>query len=221
MIDNNVIRDIMGATVYDASGEKIGKVGQVYLDSDSGRPVWASVNTGLFGTSENFVPLNDANWDGENLRVGYDKSFVTDAPRIDVDGALSTENQDELYRYYTLENTSQYRDDRDRSEWTDDRDRTEWTDDGDRSQWTDDSRSGRDTSDLDTDDAMNRQDDESSRGTRTAEAGRVRLRRYTVTEEQTITVPVTREEVRVEWVPDSEANVDDDRDDRRDNPDVR
>ena len=82
MIDTNAIRSVMGAAVYDTSGDKIGKVGQVYLDSDSGRPVWASVNTGLFGTSESFVPLHDATWDGEHLRVGYEKSVVTDAPRI-------------------------------------------------------------------------------------------------------------------------------------------
>jgi sporulation protein YlmC with PRC-barrel domain len=215
MIDNNVIRDLMGATAYDASGEKIGKVGQVYLDSDNGRPVWASVNTGLFGTSESFVPLHDASWDGEHLRVGYEKSFVTDAPRIDVDGALSTEDQDELYRYYTLESTSRDRDERDLS----DRD----VSDRDRDDWTDDDRSDREMSGREMDDAMSRRQDDSGMGTRTTEAGRVRLRKYVVTEEQTITVPVTREEVRVEWVPDSEsdANVDDDRSRRTDLPDGR
>src|SRR3954451_2910877 len=111
MIDTNVIRNVMGATAYDSSGDKIGKVGQVYVDTDNGRPVWASVNTGLFGTSESFVPLHDAEWDGEHLRVGYEKSFVTDAPRIDVDGALSPEDQDQLYRYYSVDSGS--RDDRD------------------------------------------------------------------------------------------------------------
>ena len=195
MIENNAIGSVMGATAYDSSGDKIGKVGQVYVDTDSGRPVWASVNTGLFGTSESFVPLQDATWDGEHLRVGYEKSFVTDAPRIDVDGALSMEDQDELYRYYTVDGRSN--DDRDREsdrEWTETR----------------------------SDDDMSRRDDMSGRdqdpgiGTRTAEAGRVRLRKYVVTEEQTITVPVTREEVRVEWEPDSEANVDDDRRPRAD-----
>jgi sporulation protein YlmC with PRC-barrel domain len=186
MIDTNAIRSVMGAAVYDTSGDKIGKVGQVYLDSDSGRPVWASVNTGLFGTSESFVPLHDATWDGEHLRVGYEKSVVTDAPRIDVDGALSTEDQEELYRYYAVDVDNAPDDDADyvASEGA-------------------------------------RRDQDPGVGTRTAQTGRARLRKYVITEEQTITVPVTREEVRLEWEPITGASVDDDVNVRTDRPDER
>jgi len=201
MIENNAIGSVMGATAYDSSGDRIGKVGQVYVDTDSGRPVWASVNTGLFGTSESFVPLQDATWDGEHLRVGYEKSFVTDAPRIDVDGALSMEDQDELYRYYTVDRGSgragDDRADYDRADETSDRADREWTGPS-------------------TDDDLSRRDQDRGAGTRTAEAGRVRLRKYVVTDEQTITVPVTREEVRGEWEPGSEANADADRRPRAD-----
>jgi len=204
MIETNSIGRVIGATAYDASGDKIGKVGQVYVDTENGRPVWASVNTGLFGTSESFVPLQDATWDGEHLRVGYEKSFVTDAPRIDVDGALSMEDQDALYRYYTDQNRSRETDDRDRADGGDDRDRDGYDGSDELAD-----RRGHDTAGATTDDAMNRQAQNPGVGTRTAEAGGVRLRKYVVTEEQTITVPVTREEVRVEWQPDSDANVDD------------
>jgi sporulation protein YlmC with PRC-barrel domain len=197
MIENNAIGSVMGATAYDSSGDKIGKVGQVYVDTDSGRPVWASVNTGLFGTSESFVPLHDAEWDGEHLRVGYEKSFVTDAPRIDVDGALSTEDQDQLYRYYSVDSGS--RDDRD-----------EYRAD-DRANDRDDEYSMRDTTASTSDDAAMQRDDDLGGGTRTAQGGRARLRKYVITEEQTITVPVTREEVRLEWEPITDAPVDDDR----------
>jgi len=204
MIDTDVIRSIMGATVYDASGDKIGKVGQVYVDTDSGRPVWASVNTGLFGTAESFVPLRDASWDGERLQVGYEKSFVTDAPRIDVDGALSTEDQQELYRYYAAESAASDDSGYDGGDY----DRPDYD------------RSDRDDRER-TDD---RRPEYETGGTRTAEAGHVRFRKYVVTEEQTITVPVTREEVRVEWESDSDANAGDDRgnlSDRTDRPDGR
>ena len=41
-------------------------------------------------------------------------------------------------------------------------------------------------------------------GTETRETGRARLRKYVTTEEQTVSVPVSREEVRVERVPVAE-----------------
>ena len=44
-------------------------------------------------------------------------------------------------------------------------------------------------------------------GTRSEEVGRARLRKYVVTENVTETVPVSREEVRVEREPITEANV--------------
>ena len=60
-----------------------------------------------------------------------------------------------------------------------------------------------------TDDAMTRSEEELSVGTQSREAGRARLRKYVVTEEVEQTVPVRREEVRVEREPITDANVDD------------
>ena len=66
---------------------------------------------------------------------------------------------------------------------------------------------GRDTSGPTTDDAMTRSEERLNVGTRTEEAGRARLRKYVVTENVTETVPVSREEVRVEREPITDANV--------------
>jgi uncharacterized protein (TIGR02271 family) len=66
---------------------------------------------------------------------------------------------------------------------------------------------GRDTSGRTTDDAMTRSEEELHVGKQTREAGRVRLRKYVVTEEETRTVPVTKEKVRVEREPITDANV--------------
>jgi uncharacterized protein (TIGR02271 family) len=64
------------------------------------------------------------------------------------------------------------------------------------------------TSDDDTDDAMTRSEEELQVGTQTRERGRARLRKYVTTEEQTVTVPVQREEVRLEREPITDANLD-------------
>ena len=67
----------------------------------------------------------------------------------------------------------------------------------------------RDTSGPTTDQAMTRSEEELQVGTQTREAGRARLRKYVTTETQTVTVPVSREEVRVEREPITDANLDD------------
>jgi uncharacterized protein (TIGR02271 family) len=56
---------------------------------------------------------------------------------------------------------------------------------------------------------MTRSEEELRVGTAEQERGRARLRKYVVTEEVQQTVPVRREEVRVEREPITDANVDD------------
>ena len=58
-----------------------------------------------------------------------------------------------------------------------------------------------------TGDAMTRSEEQLRVGTQTRESGRARLRKYIVTEQQTVTVPVQREEVRLEREPITEANI--------------
>jgi uncharacterized protein (TIGR02271 family) len=70
--------------------------------------------------------------------------------------------------------------------------------------------SGTDVEDnTSTDDAMTRSEEELRVGTTKQERGRVRLRKYVVTENVQKTVPVQREEVRVEREPITDANIDD------------
>ena len=98
------INALMGAHVLGPDGDKIGTVGQVFEDQINGRPSWVSVRTGLFGLFESFVPLDDADWDGTDLHVPYDKALVKDAPQVDVDNdePLSATEEQELYAHYQL-----------------------------------------------------------------------------------------------------------------------
>ncbi|MEJ6490352.1 PRC-barrel domain-containing protein [Leucobacter sp. USCH14] len=111
MIDSASTNSLFDAKVFDVDGEKIGSVKQVFVGPDGGEPLFVSVATGLFGTSETFVPLRDATFDGEAMRVAYDKATVKDAPRIDADGSLSDDEHDRLWEYYGDEHDD--RDDRD------------------------------------------------------------------------------------------------------------
>jgi sporulation protein YlmC with PRC-barrel domain len=100
MIDQASVPSLMGSTVRDSAGEKIGKVGQVYLDDTTGQPEWVTVRTGLFGTKESFVPLAAARVEGDELIVDIPKGRVHEAPKLDEDGHLSEEQENELYAYY-------------------------------------------------------------------------------------------------------------------------
>ena len=200
MIDTTAIDSIYGSTVYGSDGDKIGSVEQVYLADDTGTPVWATVRTGLFGTKESFVPLEGASFDGDRLTVSYDKSFVKDAPRIDADGALTEEEEAELYRYYNLSGAASVSDGVDGSAGYAD------TTTGTGTTGVD-TNVGRDTSGPTTDDAMTRSEEQLHVGTEQVTTGRARLRKHIVTERESVTVPVSHDEVRVVREPITDANV--------------
>jgi uncharacterized protein (TIGR02271 family) len=103
--------DAANGNVVNAQGDKIGGIGQIYVDDTTGAPSWVTVKTGLFGTSESFVPLEGASLAGSDIQVGYDKDKVKGAPRIDADGALSPEEEETLYQYYGLSGSGVGRDD--------------------------------------------------------------------------------------------------------------
>ena len=104
MIGTDTISRVIGQDVYDQSGEKIGSAAEVYLDDETGQPEWVTVRTGLFGTKESFVPIRDADLTNDGVRVAVSKEQVKDAPKIDTDGHLSPQEEQELYRYYSLGN---------------------------------------------------------------------------------------------------------------------
>jgi hypothetical protein len=72
MITEQQLNAVIGSTAVGPDG-KLGTVGEVYLDDETGRPEWATVRTGMFGTKESFVPLAQADMTGDDLRVPYDR----------------------------------------------------------------------------------------------------------------------------------------------------
>ncbi|MEJ5868607.1 PRC and DUF2382 domain-containing protein [Pseudokineococcus sp. 5B2Z-1] len=101
-ITEDQLSALYDATVVSEADGKIGRVGTVYLDDDTQQPSWVTVKTGMFGSSESFVPLDAAELSGDEVRVSYSKDQVKDAPRMDTDSELSPAEEDELYRYYGL-----------------------------------------------------------------------------------------------------------------------
>ena len=225
MIGTETLSRVIGHDVYDESGDKIGSASEVYLDDDTGQPEWVTVRTGLFGTKESFVPIRDADLTDDGVRVHVAKDQVKGAPKIDAEGHLSPEEERELYRYYGMGSgagTGRTETTMGRSDMTEtattgragtggmtDPGRTETAGRRDTDAGAQGRPAGRDTSGPTTDDAMTRSEERLAVDTRAEEAGRARLRKYVVTENVTETVPVSREEARLEREPITDANVDD------------
>lgn len=102
MIGQREALRLFGCEVFDPDGQRIGIVGQLFLDEETEHPAWVTVQTGLFGTNENFVPLAGAAFDGDTLTVAVLKSSVRQAPRFALEqrNLLPRHVQEALYRHY-------------------------------------------------------------------------------------------------------------------------
>src|SRR3954470_11091087 len=193
MISEQHLAGVIGSTAVGPDGT-LGTVGQVYLDDQTGRPEWATVRTGLFGTKEAFVPLAEADLSGQDLRVPYAKDQVKGAPHVETDqGHLSQQEEAELYHYYGLTYSEAASDTGQAAGRTTGR--------------TNEHTVGHDTSGPTTDSAMTRSEEQLHVGTESVVAGRARLRKYVVTENVSRTVPVPHGEIRVEREPITDATA--------------
>lgn len=255
------IEELENGTVYDQDGSKVGGVAQLYLDDASGEPNWVTVNTGLFGTNETFVPLDQARVNNGEIHVPYTKDFIKDAPNLDADAHIDERQEDELYRYYGLngsgnndaartggrdgnadaaaagtagaaggvagarhdrnvgdDRAQRGHDDANRGQYPDER--GEYTREGDEGQYGLDGapRDNRDANlgnrdvdgrnDVDGNSVV-RHEEQVNVGTERVQTGRARLRKRVVTEQETITVPVEREEVEIVREPIGEGQAHD------------
>jgi uncharacterized protein (TIGR02271 family) len=220
MLGNQDVRDLVGRTVYSTGGEKIGDVGQVYLDDQSNQPKWLTVKTGFFGSNESFVPVEEASLADNGITVPFDKDKVKNAPNIASDAHISETEEEEIYRYYGLTysgtGNAGYTDTAGVTDTagstTGHTDTAGVTDTaGTTTGHTDTADAppvGHDTSGPTTDSAMTRSEERLEVGTESHEAGRARLRKWVETDTETVTVPVTKERAVVEREPITDHNVD-------------
>ena len=205
MAETNRIEDLANATAYDVDGEKLGGVKDVYVNDTTGQPDFVSVNHGLFGGGDSIVPLRGHTLRDGELHLAFPKDRVEDAPELDENGHLTTEDQDAFYRHYGLEGTQ------------------------DVTTYETDNRTARagaagtgaaagagyaagerevdaDRRDVANDDEIVRSEEQLNVSKDRVETGQVRLRKYVVNETETVEVPVEREEVRVVREPITDAD---------------
>jgi stress response protein YsnF len=213
MLTEREVSASIGGTAYSSSGDKIGTVEHYFVDDRTGAPSWVAVTTGLFGTRHSIVPATEATFADGALRVPVTVDAVKSAPHLQGDH-LDPEEEARLRRHYGLDTGL---------------DTGLGTVAGGAPTWTPTAEglrppgAGGDevveqpTAVMDaplppppaayegpppaTDGGMVRNEEQLRVGTERVAATRVRLVKYVVTEEVQITVPIRREEIRVEEVP--------------------
>ena len=211
MLDEREVSASIGSTAYDANGQKIGTVEHFYVDDRTGAPTWVAVTTGLFGTRQSVVPAVDASFADGRLSLPVAVDAVKSAPHLTGDH-LTPADEEELRRHYGAQDgvraeaqdgvPGQARDD----ELADYRD-TVRRDEAPAAA----PAGGSPTVEIPAeaplpaaaphDGGMTRSEEQLVVGTERVATTRARLVKYVVTEEVQITVPIRREEIRVEEVP--------------------
>ncbi|WKD58219.1 Stress response protein YsnF [Corynebacterium capitovis DSM 44611] len=193
MTDYNRIDDLANATAFDVNGDKVGSVQDVYVNDTTGQPDFVSVSHGLFGGGDSIVPLRGHSLRDGELHLAFPKDRIKDAPNLDESGHLTTEDQQAFYRHYGLESAQ---------------DVTSYGAGRGAAAGAGFAGAGYEADRRGTvgdNDEIVRSEEQLNVDKERVEAGQVRLRKYVVTENQTVEVPVEREEVRVTREPISGA----------------
>jgi uncharacterized protein (TIGR02271 family) len=178
--------ELRGSPVYDAAGEKIGKVDEIYYDTQTRVPEWMSLGTGFFGSKHLLVPVEGADARDDGIYVRYSKEQVEDSPKMEED-EISPAYESTLYDYYGIGHSTRRSD-------------TVLPDGGGGGYPARDDLGERELEPAASDErgTVTRTEEELHVGARPAEAGRVRLRKWVDTEPVEADVELTRERAHVQ-----------------------
>lgn len=168
-----------GAPVLGGHGELLGHVDTIVFTETTGRATWVAV---LGAQHTAMVPLDHAGHDGQMLHVPYSAEQLLGAPRHDPAQPLSPQDEQDLHRHYGVLSTLPV------------------------ASTGPDTEPGHPTAPGDSPGVTPAgwtvwSEEQLRAGVQRRPFARVRLVRYIVTENITYTVPVRREEVRLEQVP--------------------
>jgi uncharacterized protein (TIGR02271 family) len=202
MISRDALPGLAGRVVYDSNGTKIGNVDAVYLDQDTDQPEWIAVRTRRRGHRESLAPLAAASLtDDGDVRLGWAKDDVTSAPEVHTaQDTISADDETRLYAHYRTRRPGPG--EQGPPTGTEPVSAPATTATGNlirkMARGADPDAAREDSGAGGSDDAMTRSEERLRVTTRREPTTRARLRKYLVTDEVQVTVPVSREEVRVE-----------------------
>jgi stress response protein YsnF len=200
MLSQREVTAAIGSTAYGSGGDKLGTVEHFFVDDRTGEPTWVAVTTGLFGTRHSVVPAREATFAEGHLRLPVTADAVKNAPAMAGDH-LAPAEEAELRRHYGIAEGM--------GGGTGDADTvavpvTPPVPDASGTtarHAAPDVTAPHSAAAPATDGAMTRSEERLRVSTELVPERRVRVVKYVVTEEVQVTVPIRREEIRIEEVP--------------------
>jgi stress response protein YsnF len=187
MLSEREVSAAVGGTAYGTDGDKLGTVMHFFVDDRTGAPSWVAVTTGLLGTRTSVVPAADATFSDGGLHLPVSAEAVKSAPQMSGDH-LDPADEEALRRHYGQASTPGGS-------------RTHADDPTVAIGRPNTGTPGTPVAPAPSDGAMTRSEEQLRVGTERVATTRTRLVKYVVTEDVQITVPIRREEIRVEQVP--------------------
>jgi stress response protein YsnF len=198
MVSDQEMSAAIGGTAYGSEGDKLGTIEAFFADDRTGAPTWVSISTGLFGTRHSVVPMADATFTDGALRIPVTADAVKSAPPMEGEH-LDPADEEALRRHYGLTGTPPVQPPVAGPPPVEPLPTTsEPAGTGARHAAPAETRG---TGGAPSDGAMTRTEEKLLVGTERVATTRARLVKYVVTEDVQITVPIRREEIRVEQVP--------------------
>ena len=102
MSNTTKFAELLAATVYDNTGQKIGHVREVFVDDDTKEPVMVEAFRNLMRTRAVFIPLYGHELEGTKLTVAYPLATIDAAPKPQVRTTLTVDNLNALYAHYAV-----------------------------------------------------------------------------------------------------------------------
>ena len=177
MVSEHEISAAIGGTAYGSDGGKLGTVEAFFADDRTGTPTWVSISTGLFGTRHSVVPVAGATFADGSLHVPVTADAVRSAPPM-AGEHLDPSDEEALRRHYGTVGEAPT-----------------------QALPTETVAAPPEAAEPVAPGAMTRSEEQLRVGTERVATTRARLVKYVVTEDVQITVPIRREEIRVEQVP--------------------
>src|SRR3712207_2369032 len=212
-----------GYEVYDQSGEKIGKVDDLFVD-ESDQPEYIGVKMGFLGTRSTLIPweaVSSTDDDGRAITVATDKETAKNGPAFDDDREITPEFEQQVYSYYGLQSAAGSESSGSYGSYYSEESTDAGTvgpgmsmGDTETGEFrehaiTDEGVNQSQGDDLEDEDELRvqRTEEELRAGTRERQAGALKVRKRVRTDRERIEVPTRHEEVTVDRVPiDSETS---------------
>lgn len=163
-----------GLALVDPSGQRVGKVAEVFLDAADDRPAWLVVSSGA-GMRRKWVPVVGLRWVDDQLHTAFPLELIRQAPRVDGAPTSNPEGAVTLYNHYGIATAAEPA--------------------------VDTQRPVPPATGTESDEAMTRSEEALLLRRVVRPAEQVRLVKHVVVEERQLTVRVRRQELRVERIP--------------------